>query len=86
MLINFTEIDTHLKSRNMKFDGAFHIGAHECEELEFYHSLGLKNENIVWIDAIPTKVNEATNKGIPNVHHAIITDKDDDVKFLAALE
>ena len=78
MLINFIEINKHLLSRNIKIDGAFHIGAHECEELGFYNNLGLKNKDIVWIDGIPAKVNEATNKGIPNVYHAIITDKDDD--------
>jgi hypothetical protein len=82
MLINFTEINNILLSKNIQIKGAFHIGAHECEELGFYNELGLKIEDIVWIDAIPSKVSEATNRGIPNVYNAVITDKDDeDVVF-----
>lgn len=75
MLIEFNEI---LLSRNITIKCALHIGAHECEELQFYNNLGLKNENIVWIDAIPSKVDEATKRGVPNVYNAIITDKDDE--------
>jgi FkbM family methyltransferase len=78
MLIGFEEINKILLSKNIHITGGFHIGAHNCEELEFYNSLGVKNENIVWIDAIQSKVDEATNRGIPNVYNAVITDKDDD--------
>ena len=78
MLINKTEIITILTSNNIHINGAFHIGAHECEELEFYNELGLKKEDLVWIDAIPSKVSEATNRGIPNIYNAVITDKDDE--------
>jgi len=39
--------------------------------------LRLKNSDVIWIDAIPLKVQEATNRGIPNVYNAVITDKDD---------
>jgi hypothetical protein len=82
MLIEFNEISKILSSRDIMIKGALHIGAHECEELQFYNNLGLKNENIVWIDAIPSKVDEATKRGVPNVYNAVITDKDDeDVVF-----
>lgn len=82
MLISFSDINAILLSNNITIDGAFHIGAHDCEELTFYNQLGLKNEEIVWIDAIPGKVIESTNKGIPNVYNAVITDKDyEDVIF-----
>ena len=67
MLINFEEINNILISENLKIEGCFHIGAHECEELSFYNSLGIEKENVIWIDAIASKVTEATNKGIPNV-------------------
>jgi FkbM family methyltransferase len=50
--------------------------------LDFYSQLGLKNEEIIWIDAIPAKVIEAINRNIPNVYNAVITDCDDvDVIF-----
>lgn len=82
MLISFNEIHAMLLSNNIKIDGVFHVGAHECEELSFYNDLGLKQEDVIWIDAINEKVMEAKNRGIPNVYNAIITDKDDeDVVF-----
>jgi hypothetical protein len=77
MLISFEEINKVLLSNKINITGSFHIGAHECEELQFYNKIGLKPENIIWIDAIASKVLEATNKGIPNVYNATITDEDD---------
>lgn len=77
MLITFTDIWEILYAQKINVVGAFHVGAHECEELTFYNQLGLKRENIIWIDAINSKVVESTNKGIPNVYNAVITDKDD---------
>ena len=78
MLISFEEIKKILLDNNININGSFHIGAHECEELNFYNQLGLKAEDIVWIDAIPSKVIEAKNRGIPNVYNAVITDKNDE--------
>jgi len=82
MLICFEEINKILLENNINITGSFHIGAHECEELYFYDNLGIKKENIIWIDAIPSKVHEATKRGIPNVYNAVITDKnDEDIVF-----
>ena len=78
MLISFEEIVRILLENNIHIFGSFHIGAHECEEIHFYNQLGLRPENVVWIDAITSKVNEATKRGIPNVYNAVITDKDDE--------
>ena len=84
MLITFEEIYHILSLNNMSINGVFHIGAHECEELSLYDSLGIKPEDIIWIDAINSKVIEATDKGIPNVYHATITNTDDeDIVFNA---
>lgn len=76
MLIDFKKIELVLLANNINITGALHIGAHECEELSFYKKLELTPTDIIWIDAINSKVIEATNKGIPNVYNAIITDKD----------
>jgi hypothetical protein len=82
MLISFEEIYNILVSNNINITGSLHIGAHECEELQFYNKIGLKPEDMIWIDAIPSKVIEATDKGVPNVYNATITDEDDvDVIF-----
>ena len=78
MLISFAEINNVLLSKNINITGAFHIGAHDCEEIPFYNSLGLKNEDIIWIDAINSKVISAKERNIPNVYNEVITDKDDD--------
>jgi len=77
MLIDFNTINEYLIKSNIQVTGAFHIGAHNCEELTFYNKLNLKNEDVIWIDAIQSKVDEAKNRGIPNVYQALITDKDD---------
>jgi len=78
MLISFEEINKILLSKKININGSFHIGAHECEELQFYNQIGLKPIDVIWIDAIPSKVTESTNKGIPNVYNAVITDKNDE--------
>lgn len=79
MLISPELIKNILKKNNIDIKGVLHIGAHECEEIEYYKYLGINNEQVIWIDAINSKVQEAINKGIPNVYNAVITDKDDDV-------
>ena len=82
MLISFEKINEILISNNIHISGAFHIGAHDCEELDFYKQLNITPENIVWIDAIKEKVEQAKIKNVPNVYHAVITDKDNvDVEF-----
>lgn len=58
--------------------GVLHVGAHECEELPFYERIGIAKDNMAWVDAIQYKVQQAKDRGIPNVFQAIITDKDDD--------
>uniref|UniRef100_A0A6C0LRU2 Methyltransferase FkbM domain-containing protein n=1 Tax=viral metagenome TaxID=1070528 RepID=A0A6C0LRU2_9ZZZZ len=78
MLIPYSQIQNILLANNIKLTGVLHVGAHECEELSFYHQIGIKPDQIIWIDAIDRKVLEAQNKGIPNVYNAVVTDKDDE--------
>ena len=77
MLISFDEINKILTANNIHITGGFHIGAHDCQELSFYNNLGLKNEDVIWIDALPFKVEQAKERGIPNVYHAVVIDEDD---------
>jgi FkbM family methyltransferase len=77
MLITDNEVIDALSQYSIQVKGALHIGAHECEESTFYSKLGINN-NVVWIDALQHKVDEAKAKNIPNVFQAVITDKDDD--------
>lgn len=77
MLIDYFFINQVFTRYNIKISGALHVGAHECEELTFYHKLNLTNDDIYWVEAITDKVNKAKNRGIPNVYSAVITDEDD---------
>ena len=82
MILNLEEIQNILTSKKINIKGCFHVGAHDCEELPMYNSFGIKDEDIIWVDALKFKVNESLMRGIPNVYHAVITDKDDeDVLF-----
>ena len=78
MLISFDLIKKILIENSINVTGALHVGAHDCEEIPFYYSLGITVDDIVWIDAINIKVIQAKNRGIPNVYNAVITDKDDE--------
>ena len=77
MLLSVEEMMSILSSYGLKFTGALHVGAHECEELAFYIRMGLNSTDVIWIDAMESKVAEATARGIPNVYQAVMTDKDD---------
>lgn len=68
-----------LNSKNIKFSGVLHVGAHECEELDTYQKLfGIPPRHMVWIDALQDKVELARARGIPNVYYAVVSDKDGD--------
>lgn len=79
MLIQTQQIFQILQYHNIHISGALHIGAHECEEIHFYHQLGLSMNDVIWIEAIPNKVQEAKNRNIPNIFQAVITDKNDEI-------
>ena len=82
MLIVGDKIQKVLDENKIDITGALHIGAHECEEMKFYQSLGLRPNDIVWIDAICEKVDENRKKGIPNVYCHVISDQDhQDITF-----
>ena len=78
MLIPKDEIKNIFDLNNIIINGCMHIGAHDCEEITIYNNLGLNIEDIIWIDALPFKVEEAKKREIPNVYNALITDKDDE--------
>jgi FkbM family methyltransferase len=77
MLISAEEVKKHLNLFNIKIEGALHIGAHDCEELPVYQTLGLPPSDVIWVDAIEEKVAKNLARGIPNVYHAAVADQDD---------
>ena len=76
------ELKNFLVKNDIKINGIIHVGAHDCQELPIYQSIGVKEEHIIWIDAIPWKIDQAKFKGIKNIFHSVISDKDnEDVIF-----
>ena len=67
---------------NLNIAGILHIGAHECEELNSYLKVGIKNENIYWIEAMEDKVNLMKKEKKVQIYQALIDIEDDkEVKF-----
>jgi FkbM family methyltransferase len=82
MLITEDEVRNVLQQHNISIRGILHIGAHECEELGLYANLGVNASNIIWIDGNKEKVTQAQQRGIPNVHYAVISDENNkEVEF-----
>jgi len=79
MLIPLEDISKVFHDNEITFTGALHLGAYECDEIEFYGHLGISYHDVVWIEALEDKVIEANNRGIPNVYNALITDKSNEI-------
>lgn len=54
--------------------GILHLGAHLCEEKELYNSIGITDDNILWIEANT----DIINSNQTNIINAVISDKDDE--------
>lgn len=76
MLLDPNLVRQIIAQYNINVTGVLHVGAHDCEELGFYQSIGLTPNDVVWLDAYKPKVEQAKQRGIPNVHHALVTDVD----------
>ena len=78
MLIQLHDL---VKKYNIKFKGILHVGAHECEEIKDYE-MYLPRNQILWIEALPGKVEFSKNK-YPNVliENAVVSDIIETVRF-----
>ena len=80
MLIPF---ETIIKKYNMNINGILHIGAHNCEELDSYNNYGLKNNQIIWVEANPELVkNNLTIDKSRIIKNFICCDEDSGTKIL----
>lgn len=78
MQISLNEL---IKKYNIVIRGILHIGAHECEEINFYEQF-ISRDNILWIEAIPDKVNICKNRFLKiNIENAVVSDKEEDIIF-----
>jgi len=79
MLITEEELRRLTDQHGITLKGVFHVGAHECEELELYNNLGVASTDIIWVEAIYRAAIAAKRRGIANIYNAVITDTDDDI-------
>ena len=63
--------------------GVLHIGAHTCEEAPLYHSIGIDDKDILWIEG-NSDIIDITQKNIIN---AVINDIDNETaRILASIQ
>lgn len=79
MLIKPELVIETLKTLGIPLNGVLHIGSHECEELKYYTSWGIKAEDVIWVDAIEDNIEKTRRQGIPNLYQAVVSDKDDEI-------
>jgi len=75
------KLDDLVTKYNVQFTGVLHVGAHECEEINYYEKY-ISRDKILWIDALTDKVEFCKNK-FPNllIEEAVISDKIETVTF-----
>ena len=74
MLIPFDKLVEHFK---LNITGILHVGAHECEELDDYLKLGIKKEDIYWIEAMEDKVNLMKKQKNVKMYQALVDVEDE---------
>ena len=75
MLFSPYECIQYLNPSTVK--GVIHIGAHICEEYNYYRMLGIQDNNIIWIEGNPDTYTKITEM-YPSfrIFNGICTDKD----------
>lgn len=80
-MIISTKILLDIINKHKKVKGIVHVGSHECEEKDFYNNeLHLNDSNIIWIDALSSKIEQMKLK-YPDCHFidACISNKNDEL-------
>jgi FkbM family methyltransferase len=75
------DLEYLIKKYNIVFNGILHVGAHECEEIDYYEKYIDRNK-ILWIEAMEDKV-LLCKKRYNNIliENAVISDKEEIIKF-----
>ena len=74
-------LDFLVQKYGVQFTGILHVGAHECEEI-FAYDKYIARDKVVWIEALPDKVDFCKNK-YPGVliENAVVSDCVESVVF-----
>jgi FkbM family methyltransferase len=82
MLIEPMELLKLMLKHKVSIRGILHLGAHLCEERHVYNTvLDIKDENIIWVDALEDITNINRHAGIPNCYTAILDEVERDTTF-----
>lgn len=81
MLIPLHIFDTILETYAIEKKGVLHVGAHNCEELSTYNTIGIESEKIIWIDANTSKTINNIARGIPNCFTAVLDETAGEKEF-----
>jgi FkbM family methyltransferase len=67
---------------SLKVTGILHLGAHLCEERNLYHTTGLTDSEIIWIEGNPDLVRQVELE-LPTVqiYQALLSDVDNATQF-----
>lgn len=65
---------------NLRISGVLHVGAHEAEENDAYLSVGVPQNGVYWIDAIPALCRQLQAR-LPNVINAAVSDTKGPAEF-----
>jgi len=82
MLIPPMELLKLMLKNKVKVNGVLHLGAHLCEERNVYNTvLDVKDEDIIWVDALEEITFINKQMGIPNCYTAVLDGVERDATF-----
>jgi FkbM family methyltransferase len=82
MLIEGVIIKSLLDKYGIQVRGALHIGAHECEERNFYKDiLNIVDERVIWVDGNIKKVDQMKQQGFNNMYYSVLDEIERDIMF-----
>jgi FkbM family methyltransferase len=80
MLIPMKQLVRHFP---LQITGILHIGAHECEELRDYQSVGVDIDKTYWVEAMPNKVAFCKERYGPGLHiYQSVVDEQNDTEVI----
>lgn len=71
------DLEVFLRKFDIFIGGIIHIGAHDCQEKEYYNEkIKVSDDDIIWIDAMQHMVDLNKKKGIKNIFCQAISNED----------
>jgi FkbM family methyltransferase len=75
MLIPLTQL---VQKYGLRLRGVLHVGAHTCEEADAYRQQGVKDQDVIWLEANDSLVKQQRARG-HNVHQIVASDTDGEI-------